>query len=82
MGKIENIINNYKTRYSAGFIKSEMEEILKEFPEINMDKYNDAMLCHTVQISETNETIYYHTDFRTALYCGVENRDMTTLEWD
>ena len=80
--KIENILNNYKTKNKEGFIKSEIDEILKEFPDINVEKYNDAMMGHTCLISKDDEFIFYLTDFRTALYCGVENRDMTSLEWD
>lgn len=78
---IEQVIEKFKTKYKEGFTYSEIDELLKYFPNINMKKYNEAMICNTCMIID-GESIIYHCDVRTALYCGVENRNLRTEEFD
>lgn len=78
---IEPIFNKFETNSKYGFTNSEIEELLKKFPEINMDKFNDAMFGNTCMVID-GETIKYHHDVRSALYCGIENRDQRIDEWD
>lgn len=81
--KLYNIVYNYPTKSEYGFIASEQEELLKQFPNINMDKYENALTGITCMMDEeTKGFIIYHCDILTALYCGLENRDMTVAEWD
>ena len=40
--EIRKKVGEFKTKNKSGFIKSEIEEILKDYPGINMDKFNDA----------------------------------------
>lgn len=78
---IEPVFNKFETKHKEGFTQSEIEELLKKFPKINMDKFNGAMFGNTcMKIGE--EMITYHCDVRSALYCGVENRDQRIGEWD
>ena len=78
---IEPIFNKFETNSKYGFTNSEIEELLKKFPKINMDKFNDAMFGNTCMVID-GETIKYHHDVRSALYCGIENRDQRIDEWD
>jgi len=80
--KIYDKVYNYKTKSEYGFIDSEIEDILKDFPGINMKKFNDAMMGNTCMMSDDNKIINYHHDVEKAIRCGVENRDLTWLEWD
>jgi len=79
--KIFDLVYNYKTKYKQGFIQDEIEDILKNFPNINMDKFNNALNGITC-IMEDDNMIIYHCDIETALKCGIENRDMYSYEWD
>lgn len=79
--KIRDFIYNYKTIYPEGFINTEIEEILKLYPNINMDKFNDAMMGNTCMLRDNN-IINYHCDIYNAIISGVENRKLTIGEWD
>lgn len=80
-GSLEDKVYNYKTKYEEGFTDEEMKELLKDYPNINMDKFNDAMYGNTCMLKE-GKLINYHCDVLTALRCGTENRDMHYYEFD
>ena len=79
--KIHDLVYNYKTKYEYGFIQSEMMDIVSNFPDINMDKFENAMYGNTCMVID-DEIITYHCDLEKALYCGTENRNLTASEWD
>jgi hypothetical protein len=62
-------VNTYPTKYKKGFIKSEIEELLKEYP-VNIDRFNDAMMGHTCAVIN-NEIIMYHCDVEMAIKYSV-----------
>lgn len=78
---IHDIVYNFKTKNEQGFTKSEIEELLKEFPNINMEKFSNAFIGNTCMLID-DEIITYHCDVEHALYCGIENRDLNIWEWD
>jgi len=80
--EIDNIVDNYKTKHKEGFIQEEIIDIVKNYPNFNWDKFNDAMMGNTCMMSEDGEFINYHCDVRTGLLCGIENRNITLGEWD
>ena len=81
--KLYDLVYNYPTKHKEGFIQTEQEELIKQFPDINMDKYNNAMMGNTCMMDkETGGFIIYHCDVLTALRCGLENRDMYAWECD
>lgn len=78
---IKKVVNSFKTKNKEGFTESELKEFLKSYPEVNMDKFNNAMMGNTCMVID-NEIINYHCDVELALRCGLENRDPRPLEWD
>ena len=80
--KIEQFIYTYPTKNKQGFVVEEEQKILKLFPEINMEKYHDALMGNTCMVSPEGQTIIYHCDIFKALLCGIENRNLTVEEWD
>ena len=78
---IEDVVNGFKTKHKRGFTKNEIRELLKDYPNINMDKFNSALMGCTGMLID-GEFITYHCDIITALRCGIENRDMYFWEWD
>lgn len=80
--ELEDLVYNYPTKHKWGFIESEQKDILSKFPNINMEKYKDAMMCNTCMLDEVDGIIIYHRDILLALKCGVQNRDMKLHEWD
>lgn len=78
---LQNMVYKWKTKYEEGFIQEEQEELLKKFPNINMEKYNKAMYGNTCMIRD-DKIITYHCDIYKALLCGIENRELTLGEWD
>jgi hypothetical protein len=78
---IEQKVLNYKTKHEEGFMDSEVEELLKEFPEINMEMFNEALWGNTCMVID-EKIINYHCDIIKALRCGVENRKLRFEEWD
>ena len=80
--KLEDRVYNYPTTNKAGFVESEMEELLSHYKGINMDKFYDAMMGNTCMVAPDGQTIMYHCDIFNALLCGIENRDLNVFEWD
>ena len=79
--EIEKLVYNYKTKYPEGFLPEEQNELIKMYPNINMDKYDDAMMGNTCVMRE-GKFCMYHCDVYQALMCGLENRDLMVDEWD
>lgn len=81
--EIKKMVYSYPTKSEYGFMSDEQEKLLKQFPEINMDKYNDALMGVTcMRDEESGDLIIYHCDVLTAIICGIENRNITQAEWD
>lgn len=78
---IHRMIGEYDTKHKEGFIQPEIEDLLQIFPNINMDKYNDAMMGNTC-IMMGKHIVNYHCDVYRAIICGIEGRDLNIFEWD
>jgi hypothetical protein len=79
--ELEDLVFKYKTKHKVGFLWSEQQELLKQFPDVNMDKYFSVQKGITCQMS-TDGLVIYHQDVLQSLVCGLENRDQTAEEWD
>jgi len=79
---LQQKIYNYPTEHEAGFTKKEINTLLKDYPNVNMDKFNDAMMGNTCMVNDKGEIINYHCDVLTALRCGIENRSVKPHEFD
>jgi len=75
-------VYNSKTKSEYGLVETEIQDVLKDYPDCNMEKYNDAMMGNTCMMNDDKETINYHCDVYSAILCGVENRDQMVQEWD
>jgi len=78
---IHSKVYGYKTKHKEGFIQSEIDELLKEYPGIDKEKFNDALNGITCMMKD-DEIIVYHCDIETALRCGVERRSISNEEFD
>ena len=78
---IEKIVNEFPTQYKEGFTSEDEKKILELFPNINMEKYYDALRGNTCIMKE-GKIISYHCDIITALRCGTGNRNIRYYEWD
>lgn len=74
-------IIEFKTKNKEGFTKSEIQELLKQFPNINKEKFDNALTGITCMMKD-GEIIIYHCDIELAIRCGLQNRNPTNLEWD
>jgi hypothetical protein len=75
-------VYNYKAKSEYGLVEAEIQDVLKDYPGCNMEKYNDAMMGNTCMVNDDKEVINYHCDVYSAILCGVENRDQMLQEWD
>lgn len=78
---IEDKVNSFKTKHEQGFIGSEIEELLKDYPDVDRVKFNNALNGITCMVIE-DEIIIYHCDIATALRCGIEKREVRGYEFD
>lgn len=78
---VHKLVYEFKTRHRQGFTGDEIDELLKNFKGINMDKFYSALRGNTM-MSIDGKAIMYHCDIEKAIVCGIENRDLTSLEWD
>jgi len=78
---IEIIVNTFPIKSEFGFTTKEQEKLLKLFPNINKEKYDNALMGITCMMID-NQIIVYHCDIITALKCGTQNRNIKHYEWD
>lgn len=78
---VHELVYGFKTKNKEGFVQSEIDTLLKNFPEINMEKFDGALMGITCMMID-NELVIYHCDIESALNCGIENRNLKTSEWD
>ncbi len=64
-------VYNYPTKHKEGFIQSEIDIFLTEYQNINIDKFNKALIGVTC-IDKENEIIFYRCDIIKALYYSIE----------
>lgn len=79
MDNIKEQILNFKTKNKEGFSQSEIEALLIVFPDINKNKFNNALNDITC-LQKNDETIIYHFDIEKAVRCGLENRKLVDYE--
>jgi hypothetical protein len=78
--KIEKEVLQFKTKYTNGFIGSEITELLEKL-NINEKRFNKAMGVNTCIIID-GQIITYHTDIIKGIVCAIEDRGQNILEWD
>lgn len=79
--EIQDKIYSYKTKHKEGFLQTEVDTLLIDYPDINMDKFNDALMGNTCMLKD-GKIVQYHCDIYKAIICGIENRGLTLNEWD
>jgi len=79
--EIYDKVYSFKTKYPQGFINSEINELMKDYPDMDIEKFYDALKGITCMVIE-GHTIIYHCDVENALRCGIEKRGLTLGEWD
>ncbi len=81
LDKLYCLVYSWPTKTANGFTTEESDKLLEKFPNINMEKFNGALMGNTCMLLD-GETIRYHCDILKALRCGIENRDLHLWEWD
>lgn len=81
MESIKERVYGFKTKHKEGFVKGEIDELLKDYPNINMEKFDNALTGITCALVD-NEIVIYHCDIELALRCGVEDRKPRSWELD
>ena len=69
------------TKHTEGYTSTEIEELLKQYPQIDMEKFNLALMGVTGIIRD-GDFITYHDDVEKALRSGLEGRNLRTFDWD
>lgn len=78
---IHEKVYKYPTKHKEGFVKSEVDILLKDYPDIDMEKFSYALMGITCLMKE-GEIVLYHSDIEKALICGIEKRNLNIIEWD
>ena len=79
--EIQDKVYTYKTKHKEGFLQTEIDTLLIDYPDINMDMFNDALMGNTCMVKD-GKIVQYHCDIYKAIICGIENRGLTANEWD
>lgn len=74
-------VYNFKTKHKGGFLRSEVEQLLQNYPNIEMDKFADALTGVTCEVVG-EESLFYPNDIEKALRCAIEKRGLHTFEMD
>lgn len=76
---ITNIVYGFKRANEEGFTYEEFEQLLKQFPLINMKKVNDCLMGNTCPMKD-GKLLHYPWDIREAIMFGMSNN--TTYDFD
>jgi hypothetical protein len=79
--RIIKIVDSFPRKYQYGFKTDEINELLKEFPKIDIDKFNDAT-SHISAMCVDNHILIYPHDILKGIFCGIEKRDIKLEEFD
>lgn len=83
---IHKFVYEYKTKHDDGFINSEIENVKfiinKLYGPLNEEKFKSALEVITCQMDNKDGFIIHHCDIENAIRCGLENRDLTIVEFD
>lgn len=71
----------YQTLNKEGFIDTEIQELLVDFPNLNRGFFDNALYGSTC-IMRDGKLIIYHVDVINAIMCGLEWRHLTDEEFD
>jgi len=74
-------VNTYPTKHEEGFTPSEIDDILKEYTNIDMKKFNEATSGITGMMID-GEFVTFHCDIELAIRCGIEKRNVRGYEMD
>lgn len=83
--ELEDKVYNYTTKYKEGLTQKEIEELLKDYPDISRKHFDDAMTGNTCQAKLEDDKwviVNYHCDVLKALIAGIEARNLSMWEWD
>ena len=82
---VKQHIDNFKTKHPEGFTSTEIARLLAiitpHYPKMNMVLFWNALTGVTGMIKD-DDSLVYHRDIENALRCAIENRGLTTTEWD
>lgn len=78
---IQEMVYSFPTKNEEGFVSSEIKEILNEYPNIDIEKFNDALVGITCSM-KGGEFVFFHCDIEKALQCGLEKRELKSWELD
>jgi hypothetical protein len=76
-----DLVYQYPTKHQLGFTNSEIEDVLKKFPNINREYYEKAMYGITCSMID-DEMVIFHCDVENALICGLKKTDLGGVKWD
>ena len=78
---IHEKVYTFPTKHKEGFVQSEVDQLLRDYPDIDIEKFNSALMGNTCMVKE-GEIVQYHWDIEKALLCGIEKRNLNNYEWD
>jgi hypothetical protein len=64
-----------------GFTNSEIQDLLKNFPNMNRQYYDNALFGTTCTMID-GEMITYHCDIENAIICGLKGTNIGGINWD
>lgn len=74
-------VYEFQTKNKEGFTDPEIEQFLKNYPELDRQKFENALTGITCMMID-GEFVIYHCDIELAVICGLEKRELTDGEWD
>ena len=81
---IEDLVNNWPTKYKEGFTNLEITNIvntIKVDNDFSHEKFDNAMMGNTCMVRE-GQAVMYDCDVIKGIQCGIEDRNLNVLEWD
>ena len=79
---IKELVYSYPTQNEMGFTEAELDDLLTNFPNLSLEKFNEELGVITCQMNEKGECIIYRHDVLKGLHFSLTNDVQGLIDFD
>lgn len=79
---IKELVYSYPTQHKMGFTEAELDDLLTNFPNLSLEKFNKELGVITCMVNEKGECIIYKHDVLKGLHFSLTNDRRRLIDFD
>ena len=79
---IKELVYSYPTQHKMGFTQAELDDLLTNFPNLSLEKFNEELGVITCMMNEKGEYIIYKHDILKGLHFSLTNDRRRLIDFD